>query len=328
MPQNNNRTIPALIAVFLMTAAVASADGLDIATSTPIEIQTYVKDNNELVHPYVYDFKTKWNRYRYWMIYTAYPGSDSKFENPSIAVSNNATDWTCPEGLVNPIAPETREEGFNSDATLFYNSRKNALTAVYRECGLRNAKRAQRLVTIESVDGITWTSPTVILEQEHGDIASPCLVETTGSPVLLTNDIANNTSNSMLTMRQCTTASPTGPFSEPTCVQIPGTPPDWKFWHFEVRKHNGLYYMLYMICPKNNSGLPGKLFLTTSENLSNWSNPIPVGADTGLSFYKSSFIIAGQTMRLWFSHYQNNTWKLNTTRIPLRTPVIADAAKR
>lgn len=52
--------------------------------------------DNEAYHPKVITFNKKWNGYKYWMSYTPYPGGNSEYENPHIAVSNDLINWYAP----------------------------------------------------------------------------------------------------------------------------------------------------------------------------------------------------------------------------------------
>ena len=66
--------------------------------STPVP---YI--GSELVHPDVLHVPSGWSGYEYWMAVTPYPGSDSRFENPSIYASHDGETWVTPAGASNPI---------------------------------------------------------------------------------------------------------------------------------------------------------------------------------------------------------------------------------
>lgn len=64
--------------------------------SSPLNIESYVADNNEVVHPDVLYFENGWNGYEYWMVFTPFPNSNAQYENPSIAVSHDGLIWEIP----------------------------------------------------------------------------------------------------------------------------------------------------------------------------------------------------------------------------------------
>ena len=96
----------------------------------PLMIPTY-DGSGEAAHPSVLYFTSRWNRYRYWMAFTPYRGTNEKYENPSIVVSNDGIHWIQPKGLINPIIGKP-EDGHLSDPNLFFDFHKR-LSMFYRK---------------------------------------------------------------------------------------------------------------------------------------------------------------------------------------------------
>ncbi|AHF08658.1 hypothetical protein [Desulfitobacterium metallireducens] len=92
----------------------------------------------QATHPSVIDFKLeyhieKWNGYRYWMVFTPYPNSDDKYENPSILSSNDGLTWVVPPGFEKPLDIKEDRKNFNSDPSLLYDKETNTLNVFWRE---------------------------------------------------------------------------------------------------------------------------------------------------------------------------------------------------
>jgi hypothetical protein len=85
---------------------------------TPLITPSY-DDSGQATEPSIVHFPNGWNGYQYWMVFAPYPHSNDGYENPSILVSDNGTEWSVPPGVTNPI--ERPEPGSRlADSSLFY----------------------------------------------------------------------------------------------------------------------------------------------------------------------------------------------------------------
>ncbi len=128
---------------------------------------------NEVVHPSLIYEPNGWNGYKFWLAYTPYPGGNSIYENPCIAVSNDFETWVTPNGLTNPIvgSPAGATE-YNADVHIALSPDKTTIYMMYRERGVDNKNN---LFLLHSTDGITWSTPVIIKTGEINtqDFASP-----------------------------------------------------------------------------------------------------------------------------------------------------------
>jgi hypothetical protein len=72
--------------------------------------------------------------FRFWMVITPYPNSDDTFENPSLFVSDDGTNWFLPPNIKNPLdhAPGGRTGGFNNDPDMVYDPEMDEIRIYYR----------------------------------------------------------------------------------------------------------------------------------------------------------------------------------------------------
>lgn len=138
-----------------------------------LTVPTY-DGSNQLTHPKVLYFANGWHGYRYWMSMTPYPYTDDDYENPSIVVSNDGTNWTVPAGLKNPVSgvPEdVKIGGHYSDPHLVMNG--NTMELWYRyNPGNPKTKAVVNSINIyykkTSTDGIHWSAPQKLLTARDG----------------------------------------------------------------------------------------------------------------------------------------------------------------
>jgi len=126
----------------------------------PLEIESYVEDSNEVVHPDVLYFENGWNGYEYWMVFTPFPDSDAQYENPSIVASHDGLLWEIPTGLTNPIMtpfPESYDSNnyYHSDPDMIMSDDNSIMYVFWRE---HSGWRYETLNYVYSTDGINWTA--------------------------------------------------------------------------------------------------------------------------------------------------------------------------
>lgn len=132
-----------------------------------------------VLHPSVVYFADGWNGYRYWMAYTPYPNSNSEYENPCVAASNDRKTWTARGSQ--PLVESPAGVGtYNSDTELYFDRAGNRMVLLYRETGIPNTT-VTKLYVMTSTDGVTWTTPVIIYTSSGSgtaastDLASPSI---------------------------------------------------------------------------------------------------------------------------------------------------------
>ncbi|RBP17810.1 MULTISPECIES: BppU family phage baseplate upper protein [Bacillus] len=141
----------------------------------PLIIATY-DGLNQTTHPKVVYFENGWSGWKYWMAHTPYPNSIDRYENPSISVSNDGTNWVNPSGIVNPIDQPTEAE-----ITDKYHMSDTHLLLVngYLECWYRFNKNGvtDQIMRKKSSDGINWSEREVMYTLSGNNMAlSPAIV--------------------------------------------------------------------------------------------------------------------------------------------------------
>ena len=121
----------------------------------------YYAVGSDMVHPGPIYFPEGWNGYRYWMAYTPYPGSNSAYENPCLACSNDGDTWILPPGIVNPLIQKPAT-GYNADTHLVASPDGKKLYLIYRE-RLITGVTGNNVRVMESADGAIWSPPVTIV---------------------------------------------------------------------------------------------------------------------------------------------------------------------
>ena len=136
--------------------------------------------DNEAYHPKVITFNKKWNGYKYWMSYTPYPGGNSGYENPHIAVSNDLINWYAPNKKnisLDEVKNKYKKKRYNSDAHIVYNKDKDTIICYWRY--VDDVAGSVTIFKRETSDGITWTAKEKVLyskDRHKKDYVSPAII--------------------------------------------------------------------------------------------------------------------------------------------------------
>ena len=200
----------------------------------PLIIPTY-DGSGKNVHPSVLYFPNKFNEWYYWMAITPYPNGDNTKENPSIIVSNDKYNWVVPSGVTNPIVDKP-VDGFNSDPELIQGY-DNKLYLYWREKD--SDLTYERLYVISSIDGITWSSRTLVydnLDYATQNAISPCVIKKDGDYHLYygSQTMLRRISSNPLTFEGVTEES----------VSVIGMPIGSNIWHYGMRKVDNTLYCI------------------------------------------------------------------------------------
>lgn len=214
------------------TTSEIGALALPLTIPTPAGITT----PGLSTHPSVVDVPAGIGGYRYWMAFTPYPTLSD--ENPCIVASNDKVTWVVPAGLTNPIEPYSSAvaKGHTawSDTELVYDGTKFC-------CYFRGYKSgaSDTIYRKTSTDGITWTSAAAVLTEAQNVLVSPTIViEANGTWKMWTvntgtGGIPYYTSADGITWTAYNVSNVcTGRILDP--------------WHLQVKRYNGMYFMLLM----------------------------------------------------------------------------------
>jgi hypothetical protein len=292
--------------------------------SGPLNIPAYVQFSgvNEVVHPDVVYIANGWNGYKYWMVFTPYPGSDDTLENPSIVASNDNVTWVVPPGLTNPIdSYASTVDDYYSDPDLILSPDQLTMSVIWR----RHSNAYEKLYLRTSTNGINWGTRTEIISSDATDetVISPAVVYNGSQYLLWTVD--NKVSPRVIRLRTANSLS--GPWSSSTPTNIvPFTyaSPNTETWHINVTKVGTEYWMitndsvigssngLNLLLGKSTDGIHWTfgthVLLVRRDNSSYWDQ----------NLYRASMIPVsdGQQLglRIWFSVMRKGT----STTVPWR----------
>lgn len=150
----NNTTKTSTTAFSAVTQVAVSA-----AVGTAVEVGwADSAESKSVVHPSVVHVPGGWGGYRYWLAFTPYRRANSAYENPCVVASNDCIHWVAPAG--NPVVAPPSGWAYLSDPHLYLLPDGSKLVMMYRDSGV--AAGQDRLLVIETADGVTWTAPVVV----------------------------------------------------------------------------------------------------------------------------------------------------------------------
>jgi len=292
--------------------SVSDSDSIQNANASVIlKIKNYV-GTYENVHPKVLYFPLKLWGYQYWMAYTPYPGTNDKYENPSIAVSNDGINWTVPKGLLNPIAPCPPGSGFNSDPHLVYRSDIATMELYYRPIG---ASGLSSLARKTSTDGINWSAEEILIsDHPHGDLLSPSLLFENGiykmwfvdeySGQIYYQESSGNTPSNWSTKKPL-------PVNYSAIMKIP--------WHLDV-VNNGKdgYWIVFCGFGSDGNRNTSDLFAVKQKYDSTFEDPFPImrksknpQAFDSKCIYRSSIVMVDNQFFIYYSCLGAGGWAIS-----------------
>ena len=246
---------------------------------------------NQPTHPKIINFDKKWNGFKYWMVYSPYPHSDDKKENPHIVVSNDLINWSVPDGLINPLDNTDYDYEnmvtYLSDPHLVYNDKDDILECYYRK--VDDKHDTMILYRMTSKDGVNWSERDEILRttrSEH-DYVSPAIIYDEGIYKIWYVNKDN---------KVCYAESEDG-YNYSDCQDIKlDYPLSVKTWHLDVIKTENGYEMLTVAYINWNDRARMNLYYFRSDDETSFNEQgIIVMTPSNVSwdnrgFYRSSFI--------------------------------------
>lgn len=274
----------------------------------------------QAIHPDIYYNEIGWNGWKYWMANTPYTNSDDDVENPSMLVSNNGTDWSVPDGLINPIVDMPEGGGYNSDPDLVYNPSGDYLMYYYRE-SQSNGNDSIKLVT--STNGVIWSQP-VSLTFANDDNAyreiSPAIIRQDNGQYKMwyVGDGHGVTGTRSVYYRE----SNDGINWQDRQLIIINNFDNYSPWHINVRylPEKQEYFMMISANPIGSTGSNTDLYLATSVDGLNWfghERPLLLRSANGWDknqIYRADFLYDSDNndFRLWYSArstVSTNVWR-------------------
>ena len=274
----------------------------------PMRFRSYIKDTQN-VHPKVLYFADGFGGHRFWMAYTPFPWYIDRYENPSIAFSDDGFVWTNIDG--NPI-DDPKGNGYDSDPHLVYRDDLQVLECWYRHVGKYGRPPVEEVLHRRvSKDGVRWSEDERICGNYSGRYAMLL------SPAILWNGAeyqlwsVNRENDYRIEYRTGTQAGELKKIRELDLkFEIPGDPTHYKPWHIDVIRDNGRYLMLVMCKEEAGSG-PRRwdLFLAQSEDNVVYSKPELVlhGTKNGWDnqMYRASIVRVEDEYRIYYSALNN-----------------------
>ena len=273
----------------LPTAAAAmQADYISTTPTRPVAISPFVlarlptyDRSMQAVHPDVIRFEQPWNGWEYWMAFTPFPGGQTSFENPSIAVSHNGTNWYVPAGLTNPLVPAP-SSGYNSDPDLSFDQGRGELVLIYRTvtAGYDNVSE------MRSRDGTTWGRPSILFRRKNPKMVSPAIVMTSAGVAQAWYVDAGTTSCRSRVVRVMTQVA-----ASANTMRLPGlergwsaarqvalVQPGYSIWHIDVQwiAERNEYWAVYSAYAGSNCTTQELFFARSANGLAWQTYPIPV----------------------------------------------------
>ena len=258
--------------------------------------------DNEAYHPKVITFNKKWNGYKYWMSYTPYPGGNSGYENPHIAVSNDLINWYAPNKKnisLDEVKNKYKKKRYNSDAHLVYNKDKDTIICYWRY--VDDVAGSVTIFKRETRDGITWTAKEKVLyskDRHKKDYVSPAIIYEDSTYKMWYVDVYN-------TIRYA--ESPDGMnWTDKNKISFK-YPEKLDTWHLDVIKTDKGYEMIVVAYDKWKNHNKMDLYYTISNDEVNFKDAIKIlEPERGTlnwdnsGIYRSSIIYLNDTYYLYY----------------------------
>ena len=320
---------------------VVGSSLLPLGTMVDLMLPTY-DGSGQAIHPSeIVSCPVGPARWRYRTAVTPYPFLDSRYENPSVFVSEDEVHWRVQPGAPNPLvlpgtAAQTAAAGTSpyytgvvggawavlSDPDFICDPAGNTLRLYFRQVG----QSGEYVFVMDNDGDTTWSQPTTVMATHPADgglLISPTFAHWNGQ---WQSWSVSGRCGDVTTAIQ-TRVSPDGrsAFSEPQPVNL--TQPGYVVWHIQVRAFRGALWMLYAAYPlMAGTCVSGDLFLARSDNGVDWTTfqkPL-ISRDGGLGFeaglYRSSMVYDESTddLTLQVSGYEHAADKLTAVTRAIR----------
>ncbi|MBQ8679088.1 MAG: hypothetical protein IJ530_04925 [Treponema sp.] len=267
-----------------------------------VYIPTY-ENSNQIVHP---DILLQSQAPHYVLAFTPYPNTNDKYENPSIAVSEDGIHFKEEKEGLNPLVPAP-EKDHNDDPDLSYHD------GLYQLLYLETVRPDyQNLMLLTSTDRINWNKEILHSEPlknggKDGFMLSPAIVYKENECFLFAVKKDFTEGNSLFATKGNSLKSIV--FENEVKLNLSGVSKEFQPWHVDVFKDDkdGYVMLLCMVSPYSSKKKKYALFVATSKNLSDWAfQQSPVITNC----YRSSGFVRDGVLYIYFSsNVYADVWK-------------------
>lgn len=272
-------------------------------------IPTY-DNSNQIVHP---DILLRGESPKYVLAFTPYPNTNDKYENPSIAISDDGIHFVEEKMGINPLVPAPAKD-HNDDPDLSYKD------GIYSILYLETVRPDyQNLMLLKSKDRLEWEKQVLFHEDlQTGDgsfMLSPAAVYKGEECFVFAVNKNLKNGNSLYAVKgSCITSLD---FENKVQLNLKFLPDNYQPWHVDVFKddNDGYIMLLCMVTPYSNKKKDYALYVATSKNLIDWDlkkEPFLKNA------YRSSGFVRDGVLYIYFSsNVYADVWKTGLYKIHL-----------
>lgn len=266
-----------------------------------------------VIHPCVVKFSTAWHGYTHWMAFTPYTGENPDTEEPCVVASNDGTTWEVPTGGSNPITADPTP-GYMADTHLVYDPDTDRLYLFYH----RNDATAGWIESKNTSDGITWSSPTIVVTNASNtsEFINPSVVrnpDAASSARWRMYYCDNSNAPTTRLIRFKDSASPDSGYGSSTTITI--TPPravtNWN-QNINAFYRAGIWYLL-LSDGADTGGTAGDLFFCTSVDGTTFDVFPSIIDHSDIDFpntrwdedsiYRCTCVIGAHSVEIWYSAF-------------------------
>lgn len=268
-------------------------------------------------HPHVIYVEQGFLGHKYLMVNTPYEFANDQLENPCLYLSNDGVSWKYWEN--NPIQGNYNDSNkHNSDPFLIYNETANNLEVWYRYTQ-KSPKQDTFYRKIITNSGVIGNAEQMC--QFNANVMSPSIVVENGKYIMYTVE------NGKLYRRSANASTPNN-FGVAELCSIPTIRNNFEFWHCEVRKMRGKYYLIYNDLQTGNKAIGGACYVCESNDGYNFTLNMKKVVEPSNNFrwdgaciYKSSLLDINGIWHLYYSAISNkNCWGIGLiTSLDLNT---------
>lgn len=272
---------------------------------------------NQAVHPDILFFPNKFNSYFYYLVFTPYPNSKDRYENPSILGSNDGLNFKELKKGLNPLVKAPKKD-HNDDPDIFFDETNKTFYLYYLET---ERPLFQNLVLLTSTNTLNWQKETLLTyELKKGDefILSPSIVKKGNLYYLFYVARERN----KLAVKYYVSFDPKIWDQNNSRTIIANWPIDFHVWHLNIIETGGQFYMLANGMMDQSGGQ--KLIIGRSRDLKNWyfkQEPIIAPGENFLNthhIYRSAGLVRENDLTVWFSFQdQHDRWGIGLKKFKL-----------
>ena len=278
-----------------------SIEELPFNTKLKLYIPTY-DNSNQIVHP---DIIVQNESPKYVLAYTPYPNTNDKFENPSIAVSDDGIHFREEKEGINPLVPAP-ERDHNDDPDL--SLRNGIYSMLYLETVRPDY---QNLMLLTSYNRIEWEKQVLLHEDlrtsDGSFMLSPAVIYKDDLCFLFAVNKNIKKGNRLYAVNGDSINSLN--FKSEVKLNLNSIPDKFQPWHVDVFRDDkdGYVMLLCMVSPYSSNKKKYALFIGTSKDLINWKfQDTPVLTNC----YRSSGYVKDNVLYIYFSsNVYADVWK-------------------